>query len=43
MQEMAPQDFAVFKCLPFPNPLRHATPPPPLSNEYRLTFIMGSH
>ena len=43
MQEMKPQDFAVFKCLPFPNPLRHATPPPPLSSEYRLTFIMGSH
>jgi len=42
IQEIAPQDFAIFKCLPFPNPLKHATPVPPMSTEYRLALLIGS-
>lgn len=40
IQEILPQDFAIFKCRPSRNPLRHATPPPSICREYRLALIM---
>ncbi len=40
-QEIAPLDFAIFKCNVFPNPLVHATPPTPMSMTRRLAFIVG--